>query len=28
MWEASGVDYSTLVDELVQQALARNSGLR
>lgn len=28
MWEASGVNYSTLVDELVQQALARGSGLR
>jgi D-alanine-D-alanine ligase len=28
MWEASGVAYSSLVDELVQQALARNSGLR
>jgi D-alanine-D-alanine ligase len=28
MWAATGVDYADLVDELVQLALARPTGLR
>ena len=28
MWDASGVDYPTLVDRLIQLALARDTGLR